>query len=301
MDILKAMKVFVAVVENGSFIGASYMLDTSNAAVSRHIAALEVHLGVLLLNRTTRRISLTDAGKDFFSRSQQVLADVAEAEGIASLNTVNPSGLLRISAPLSFGISRLGEWLPEFVKRYPELTLDLDLTDRMVDLAADGIDVAVRIARQPSITNVVVKKIAPVKMLLCASPEYLQRRGIPMHPTDLAKHDTVGFSYMDSGNTWAFTNDHGQSSVVNVRPRIYATNGDVLREFAMRGLGVAIEPSFIVDKQINDGSLVSILEDWRLEEYNMYAIYLTRRFLPAKVRVFIDYLVEMERVAVQQV
>lgn len=295
MDILKAMKVLVAVVENGSLVGASHMLDTSNAAVSRQIAALETHLGVLLLNRTTRRISLTDAGKDFFIRAQQVLADVAEAEGIASRSTVNPGGLLRISAPLSYGISRLGQWVPDFVERYPELKLELDLTDRMVDLAADGIDVAVRIARQPSLNNVVVKKIAPVKMLLCASPDYLQRRGTPVHPSDLANHDTVGFSFMDSGNTWAFQNDDGHSAVVDVRPRIHATNGDVLREFVMRGLGVAIEPSFVVDKQIADGSLVSILEEWRLEEYSLYAVYLTRKFLPAKVRVFIDFLTQMER------
>jgi DNA-binding transcriptional LysR family regulator len=297
MDVLKAMEVFIAVVENGSLVSASVNLNTSNAAVSRQLAALEDHLGVRLLNRTTRRVSLTDAGMDFFNRAQQILTDVAEAEGHAGESTINPKGLLRVSAPLSFGISRLGRWLPEFVRRYPNLRLDLDLTDRVVDLATDGIDVAVRIARQPASTNVVMRKIAPVRMVTCAAPSYLARKGCPVTPSELGNHDTLAFSYLSGGDTWDYTDTQGRQSFVRIRPHIHATNGDILRELALAGLGIIVEPTFIVDKHISDGTIVPILEDWQMEGYNLYALYLTRRFLPAKVRVFIDYLTAIERQA----
>jgi DNA-binding transcriptional LysR family regulator len=297
MDLLKAMEVFVAVVENGSLIGASVNLDISNAAVSRQLASLEDHLAVRLLNRTTRRVSLTDAGSDFFNRAQQILTDVAEAEGHAGQSAVNPKGTLRVSAPLSFGISRLGHWLPEFIRRYPELNLDLDLTDRVVDLATDGFDVAVRISRNPASTNVVMRKIAPVRMLTCAAPGYLERKGSPRLPGDLIHHDTMAFSYLSSGDTWEFTDVTGRPSFVRIRPHVHATNGELLRELALAGLGVVIEPSFIVDKALREGSLVPVLDDWEIRGYNLYALYLTRKFLPAKVRVFIDFLSEMAKIS----
>jgi DNA-binding transcriptional LysR family regulator len=294
VDLLKAMEVFVAVVENGSLVGASLKLDTSNAAVSRQLAALEDHLGVRLLNRTTRRVSITDAGMDFLNRAQQILTDVAEAEGKAGESTLDPKGLLRISAPLSFGISRLGKWLPGFVRRYPDLRLDLDLTDQVVDLATDGIDVAVRIARQPASTNVVMRKIAPIRMLICAAPSYLARNGYPSTPDDLVDHDTLTFSYLSSGDTWEFTGPQGRQAFVRIRPHVHATNGDILRELALAGLGIVVEPAFIVEQQLREGSLIPLLEDWRIAGYHLYALYLTRKFLPAKVRVFIDYLTAME-------
>ncbi|QKC85416.1 LysR family transcriptional regulator [Mesorhizobium sp. NZP2077] len=294
MDLLKAMEVFVAVVENGSLISASITLNTSNAAVSRQLAGLEDHLGTRLLNRTTRRVWMTDAGEDFFRRAQQILSDVAEAEGRAGINTLEPKGVLRISAPLSFGISRLGRWLPDFVKRYPDLQLDLDLTDRMVDLAAEGIDVAVRITRQPASANVIVRKIAPIAMPVCAAPSYLKRKGRPSHPTELVNHDTMASPYMSSGDTWDLVDAQGGRSSVRIRPFIHSTNGDILREFMLAGLGVAIGPAFIVERDIAQGSIVPILEDWKIDGYNLYALYLTRKFLPAKVRVFIDYLTAME-------
>jgi DNA-binding transcriptional LysR family regulator len=294
MDVLKAMRVYVAVVESGSLVGAAEGIGTSGAAVSRHVAALEDHLGARLLNRTTRRLSITDAGHDYFARAQQILADVVEAEALAGESAANPSGLLRISAPMSFGINCLSRWLPAFTARYPDLKLDLDLSDRQIDLANEGIDVAVRIARQPASTNVIARRIAPVRTLLCAAPNYLDRRGRPKVPADLVGHDTLGFSYLLTGDNWSFRNVDGHMATARIHPQIKANNGDILCELALQGLGLIYEPHFIVERHINSGRLEPILTDWMVEDLNLYALYLSRKFLSAKVRVFIDHLTEME-------
>lgn len=294
MDVLNAMRVYVAVVESGSLVGAAEGIGTSSAAVSRHVAALEVHLGARLLNRTTRRLSMTDAGQDFFARAQQILADVAEAEALAGESAENPSGLLRISAPLSFGIGRLSQWLPSFIARYPDLKLEVDLTDRPVDLANDGIDVAVRIARQPASTNVIARRIAPIRTIVCAAPHYLDHRGRPTVPADLAAHDTLGFSYLSTGDNWGFRGPAGQEVTVRVRSHLKANNGNILCELALQGLGVIYQPAFIVERHIASGRLERILTDFSEEGLSLYALYLSRKFLAAKVRVFIDFLIQME-------
>lgn len=293
MDLLKAMEMYVAVVEAGSLVSAAERLDTSNAAVSRHLSALEEHLGARLLNRTTRRLSMTDAGQDFHTRAQQILADVREAEAVTGAKAVNPTGLLRISAPLSFGISKLGQWLPGFLARYPGLRLDVDLSDRLVDLATDGIDVAVRIARTPASTNVVSRRIAPVSMSICAAPSYLKRKGRPNEPADLAYHETLSFSYLATGDSWTLVHRDGRQASVRVRPHVHASNGDILRDLAVQGLGIILQPHFIVEQDIAAGRLEPILNGWSMPDFSLYAVYLSRKFLPAKVRVFIDYLSEV--------
>lgn len=294
MDVLHTMRVFVAVVEGGNLVRAAERLGTSNAAISRHVAALEEHLGVRLLNRTTRRLSMTDAGQDFFTRAQQILEDVAETEALAGEGVATPSGLLRISAPLSFGIRRLSQWLPGFIDRYPDLKLHVDLTDQMVDLASDGTDVAVRIARQPAYTNVIARRISTVRTIVCAAPEYLARRGRPRIPSDLTEHDTLSFSYLSTGDSWAFRDTAGHEATVRIRPRVHATNGNLLCELALQGLGVINQPAFIVEQHIASGKLEPVLTGWTMEGFNLYALYLSRKFLSAKVRVFIDYLSEVE-------
>lgn len=293
MDLLKSMQVYVAVVETGSLVAAADRLDTSNAAVSRHIAALEEHLGARLLNRTTRRLSMTDAGQDFHGRALQILADVQEAEAITGAKAINPTGLLRISAPLSFGISKLGQWLPGFMARYPDLQFDIDLSDRLADLATDGIDVAVRIGRSPASTNVVSRRIAPISMKICAAPAYLARMGRPAMPADLADHHTLSFSYLASGDAWSLVYKDGRQATVRISPHVHASNGDILRELAIEGLGIIIQPDFIVEKDLAAGKLESVLEGWSMPDFSLYAVYLSRKFLPAKVRVFIDYLAEV--------
>lgn len=294
MDFLKAIQTYAAVVETGSLVAAATKLDASSAAVSRSLAALEERLGARLLNRTTRRISMTDVGQDFFNRARQILSDVAEAEAVAGEGALKPHGLLRISAPLSFGVSRMSEWLPGFVARYPDLQLDMDLSDRVVDLAADGIDVAVRIAKQPATTNVIARRIAPVCMLLCAAPAYLDRKGRPSKPADLVEHDVLNYSYLSSGDSWTVTNGAGEDATVRIRPHIHVSNGEILRELAIGGHGVIAQPDFIVEKAIAAGALERVLDDWSMARFSLYAVYLSRKFLSAKVRVFIDYLTAVE-------
>ncbi len=293
MDIFRAMRVYMAVVETGSFVAAAHQLNISNAAISRHVAALETHLGARLLNRTTRRLSMTDVGQEFLSRAQAIIVDVSEAEAIAGENATKPSGQLRISAPLSFGVSKLSQWLPGFVARYPDLKLDIDLSDRLVDLATDGIDVAIRIGRQAASTNVISRRLGSVPLQICAAPDYLERRGTPTSPHELTEHQTTSFSYLSTGDSWTLKNSHGRTETIRVKPSVHANNGDILRELAVQGYGIIMQPSFIVEKDIAAGRLVRILEDWSLDGLNLYVIYLSRKFLSVKVRVFIDYLSEV--------
>lgn len=292
MDIVRSMEAFVALATAGSFVAVADKQGTSTAAVSRQIAALEAHLGVRLLHRTTRRLSLTEAGGQFLERAEQILADLREAEAVVGRQAANPVGLLRVSAPLSFGITVLGALLPEFRRRFPGLRLDIDLSDRVADLAHDGVDVAIRIARAPS-PNLIARRIAPIPILTCASPGYLKARGHPAHPSDLSAHETLSYSYLASGDTWTFRNAAGDTAAVRIRPNIHATNGDLLRRMAVEDVGIIVQPDFIVSNDLATGRLVQILPDWTLGTFGLYAVYLSRRQLSAKVRVFIDYLVEV--------
>jgi DNA-binding transcriptional LysR family regulator len=287
------MQVYIAVVETGSFVAAADRLDTSNAAISRHVAALESHLDARLLNRTTRRVSVTDVGQEFFNRAQAIFADVSEAEAIAGQNSAKPTGQLRISAPLSFGIAKLSKWLPGFVARYPDLKLDIDLSDRLVDLATDGIDVAVRIGRQAASTNVISRRLGSISLEICAAPDYLKRRGTPISPQELSDHQTTSYSYLATGDIWTMTNKQGRTEAIRIKPSIHANNGDILGKMSVQGCGIIMQPSFVVEEDIAAGRLVRILNDWNVEGLNLYAIYLSRKFLPAKVRVFVDYLSEV--------
>jgi DNA-binding transcriptional LysR family regulator len=291
MDLAYGMKVLVKVVDAGSFARAAEALDTSTAAVSRQIGALEAHLGARLLNRTTRRLSLTDAGAEFCERSRAILEEIAEAEAVAGQQSLHPVGLLRITAPLSFGVSQLSRLLPAFRERHPQIRLDVDLTDRVVDLANEGVDVGLRIAQELG-DNLVARRIAPVSMVVCASPIYLKRRGVPTTPAELARHETLSFSYLWVGDDWPFTDPQGVVTRVRVQPAVHATNGDLLRELAVAGGGVIMQPSFIVGTELARGTLVPLLTDYRTLELSLFAVYLSRRQLSSKVRVFIDYLVE---------
>ena len=291
MDVTYAMKVLLQVVDSGSFARAAAALDMSNAAVTRQVSALEARLGARLLNRTTRRLSLTDAGAEFCARARGILEQIAEAESVAAQGAAQPVGLLRISAPLSFGVMRLAGLLPGFRARYPQLRLDIDLSDRVVDLANEGIDVALRIAGRLD-PNLIARRIAPVSMVVCAAPGYLNRRGTPCEPAELAQHETLSFSYLWAGDDWPFTDGNGKVTRVRVHPAVHATSGDLLRELAVAGGGIIMQPTFLVAKELRRGTLVPILADYKTLGLNLYAVYLSHRHLPSKVRVFIDYLVQ---------
>lgn len=291
IDMMKAMQAFVAVVDKGNFVSAAEMLDTSTAAISRQISGLESHLGARLLHRTTRRLSLTDAGQEFYSRSQAILNDVAEAEAVVGEQVLQPKGILRISAPLSYGIHRLGPLLSGFRKRYPELQLDIDLSDRVVDLANEGIDVALRISRTLT-SQLIARKLHDIPMIVCASPAYLKQHSTPKTPEDLSDHEILNYSYLATGDNWSFTHKNGDEMTIRVHPQVHATNGDILKLLALTNGGVICQPNFILEKELENGSLIHLLKDWSMDPFSLYALYLSRKHLSAKVRAFIDYMVE---------
>jgi DNA-binding transcriptional LysR family regulator len=291
MDFVRSLRTLVRVVDAGSFIRAAGQLDTSNAAVTRQVAALEKHLGARLLHRTTRKISLTSSGEAFIEKARQILDHVAEAESLASNGRAEPSGVLRLSAPLTFGVAHLSRLLPTFRSRYPKLRLDIDLSDRTVDLVVEGIDVALRITREPS-PHLVARQIARLGFTLCASPMYLKKRGMPKHPSELSRHETLAYSYLAGGDFWQFSREGGAPVTVQIQPAVHATNGQLLRELALSGGGIIMEPTMHVASDLMRGTLVPLLPEWQAPGLTLYAVYLSQRQLAPKVRAFIDYLID---------
>lgn len=289
MDRFAAMQAFVAVVEAGSFVRASERLNLSTTSVSRQVSELEAHLDARLLHRTTRRVSLTDAGRTFYQHCTALLADLAEAEAAVSADNRAASGLLRVSAPVSFGILHLSTELARFRREQPDVALELHLNDRMVDLVEEGHDVAIRISGQLA-TSLVARPLAPVQMVICAAPAYLERHGIPRTPQDLSRHQCLLYSYSDQPSLWTLLGDAGPEQV-QVAGFLTANNGDVLRAAAVAGEGIVLQPTFIVGDDLRAGRLVPLLQDYQVPSVTAYAVYPSRRHLAAKVRVFIDFLV----------
>lgn len=288
MDTIDAMRVFVAVVERNGFSAAADALDLSTAAVTRQIAALEKRLSARLLNRTTRRVSPTSIGAAYYQRCVQLLAEFDALEASVGAQALQPSGRLRINAPVSYGIARLAPLLPGYAERHPDVELDLSLADRQVDMVEEGFDLAIRITRQPS-PSLIARRLAAI--VLCAAPAYLARHGTPARPDDLAQHACLAYSYWAGGDSWQLQGPQGEASVP-VRARMRANNGEVLREAAIAGMGIIAQPDFIVGQALADGRLVPVLPDWRLPPVGIHAVYASRSHLAPKVRSFIDYLVE---------
>ncbi|MDX9860521.1 MAG: LysR family transcriptional regulator [Rhodospirillales bacterium] len=285
---LDVLQVFVRIAEAGGISAAARDLAMSKSAASKKLAALEDRLGARLFNRTTRRLSLTEAGTDFLDRAQRILAELEEAERVAGRLTDEPRGTLRVNAPMSFGILHVAPALVDFMTRYPDLTVTLDLDDRRVSLVDEGYDVAVRIADLPD-SSLVARKLASARRVVCASPAYWSDRGVPTHPRDLASHNCLIYAYLSTQNDWRFRGPGGSVSV-RVAGSLKANNGDVLREAALAGLGVFFAPTFLVGDDIRRGRLVTALDDFPDDTLAIYAVYPHRRHLSAKVRVFIDFL-----------
>lgn len=293
MDRFEAMRVFAAVVDAGSFVAASEALPMSKAAVSRHVAELEARLGVRLLNRTTRRLSLTPEGEVFHARCKEVLASVEEAEAEITSRSGEAAGLLRINAPFTFGLLHLAPLWVEFMAHHPRLTLDVTLSDRVVDLVEEGFDIAVRIARLPD-SSLVSRQITRTRMVLCASPTYLRRHGTPRHPSELVHHQVVTYSLFSMGDNWVFAGPEGPVTV-KVSPRLRSNNGDTCRLAALRHQGVVLQPSFLVGPDLQAGTLVELMPEFRSIELGVYVVYPSRKFVSPKVRLLIDFLVEAFR------
>jgi len=289
-DILAGMRVFTTVVDTGSFANAADKLDLSRGMTSRYMAQVEAHLGVRLLNRTTRRLSLTEAGNDYYQRATQVLALVEDAERAATQETVEPRGTLRINTSVAFGARHLADAISDFLQRYPQVKADLTLNDRVVDLIEEGFDVALRIA--PRIDpGLVARPITRARLVACASPGYLKKHGVPKSPADLAHHNCLTYAYSGHQNEWRFTR-RGREHTVKVAGNLHGNNGDIICRAAASGLGVIMQPTFLVYELLRAKQLVRIMDGWVAEERTIYAVYPSRQFLPPKVRSFIDFLVE---------
>ena len=288
LDNLAAMAVFARVVEDRSFTQAADALGRSKSAVSKAVSQLEDRLGARLLNRTTRRLSLTEAGTAYYERAARILAEAAEADSAVSALQDEPRGTLRINAPMSFGQRHLAPAIGAFLERYPELRLDITLTDRFVDLIGEGYDVAIRIAALPD-SSLIAAKLAPNRRVVCASPDYLARAGTPRHPQDLRQHNCFGYTYQATGNTWRFVGPEGPATV-RVTGSLTANNGDILKAAMLQGLGLGLVPTFSIADELKSGELVVVLPDYIDTETSVYAVYPHSRHLSAKVRAFVDYL-----------
>ena len=293
MDKFREMLAFAAVVDAGSFVGAADTLNTSKAAVSRHVNDLEQRLGVRLLNRTTRKLSLTDDGQNFLPQCKDILSAIEQAESQLSSHSAEASGMLRVSAPVTFGVLHLAELWGDFLQAHPKVTLDVSLSDRTVDLVEEGFDVAIRISASPHPT-LIDRKLATTRVIVCATPTYLARHGTPTHPDELASHDIISYSYWSSRDEWTFEGPQGEVSV-RTRSRMYANNGDTCLAAALDHQGIILQPDFLVAGPLQRGELVPLLPGYLAPEIGIHAVYASRKQLPLKVRKLIDFLVEAFR------
>lgn len=287
MDKLDLMKAFIAVVDAGSFTAAAEKLELSPQLVSKYVSALEAELSLRLLQRTTRKVAVTEVGRAYYERARQILWELEDLEQSVQEDEKQPSGLLRISAPMSFATLHLGQVVAEFQKLHPKVQTDLQLNDRKVDIVEEGFDLALRIGKLSS-SSLIAKKIAPIRLVTCASPDYLKQYGEPQSPKDLASHSYLHYSYYDDNQPFASSKQSFPS--LKQQRAITANNGEVLAKAAIAGAGVIVQPSFIVGQAIAEGKLSIILQDYEPEPLGLYAIYVHRRYLSSKVRSFIDFL-----------
>ncbi len=289
MDRFVAMNVFCKVVEAGSLAAAAERLDMSASAVSRQLAQLEALLDARLLNRSTRRISLTEHGRVYYERCLQLLADLEETEEMVGSATLSPRGTLRVTASVSFGPIYLAPALGAFAGLYPGMRFDVQLADRALDLVGEGLDLAIRIGRAAH-PDLVARRIGSVRLITCASPAYLARHGVPAHPQALAGHACFAYAYAQESNLWTFQRAGEAPCEIRFEAGITANNGGVLGELAAAGLGITRAPAFILQPLVAQGRLQAILTDWDGPELPIYAMYPSRKHLSARVRCFVDFM-----------
>ena len=294
MDRLQAMNTFVAVVDAGSFVGAMDATGLSKPAVSRQVADLEQYLGVRLLHRTTRRLSLTDEGRLYYLRCKEVLAAVREAEDEAGTRAAQAHGRLRIGAPHDFGILHLAPLWARFMALNPQVELDIVLSDRVVDLIEEGYDLVVRIGNLTS-SGLVARPLARTRMVLCAAPGYLERHDVPEEPQALAQHAIIGYSYSSHGDEWRFLHEDGRRAGLRVQPRAHANSGATCLALALAGQGVILQPDFHSHGALQRGDLVELMPQWQAGTINVHAVYPTRTLLPLKVQLLRDFLADALR------
>lgn len=279
------------IVEAGSLAAAARRTDVSVSALSRLLAELESHLGTRLIHRTTRRLALTETGRAFYERTVQLMADLDEAEEAVASAAVVPRGTLRLTSSAPFGTGYLAAAIADFRLRYPDLRFEVELSERAVDLVEEGLDLAIRIGQIGS-QALIGRRIADTRLVCCAAPAYLERRPAPQTPADLAAHECLVYEYAAGGAQWHFTDPAGVAHAVGVAGTVRANNGAMLAALAISGAGIACEPDFIVAAAVRSGRLVRLLRGFTPPSIGIHATYPSRRHLSAKVRTFVDFLVE---------
>ncbi len=291
MSHFEEIKAFTQIVEAGSITAAAERLSLAKSAVSRRLSELEQRLGVELFHRTTRKMILTDSGQGFYIRSSRILADLEEAENAVSQAHQELSGELRVAAPLSFGVMHLGPAITEFQKLHPAIRFDIDFNDRQIDLIQEGFDVGIRIADLED-SSLIARKLASNSVVVCASPDYLEKHGTPTTPEELSDHNCLTYSYLSNPNQWNFIDMLGQVQTIRIKNSMQSNSGNYLRDAAIAGLGILRQPTFIAYDAIKKKELVPILQDYEIPRVNAYAIYPPTRHLSQRVRTFIDFLVD---------
>lgn len=293
MDRLEAMRTFVRVAELGNFSAVALQSGVARSVVTRQVAGLERHLGAKLMVRSTRKVSLTSAGTMFLEKCRVILNLVDAAETDVAQERAVARGKVRVGVPLSYGLKRLAPLLLEFAEEHPLVHLDMDYTDRRVDLVEEGFDLSIRITGRLA-PNDVVRRLGTCRIMAVAAPDYLARHGKPTHPSELAGHECLAYTGDANRNAWSFTVD-GRVQSIYVESRLAANNGDVLVDAAIRGFGIALQPDFIVQAPLADGRLVRLLQKFAPPELGIYAVLPGTRFVPYRVRVLIDFLAERLR------
>lgn len=291
MDTIDGMKTVVAVAETGSFTAAGERLNISKALVSKYVGEVEDALGVRLFNRSTRRLAITEEGKNYYDKVVPLLEEYGELiESVAGEQT-KPRGLIRISAPVTFGESSLSPVIPEILARNPDLSIDLQLTDRKIDMLQEGIDLVIRIGGVDD-SNLIARQINTYKLTMCASPSYLAKHGCPQSPQELSAHKVVIDSNFRIGKQWPLIANDGESHVVEVTSKAAVNSPRAVKEIALKDGGIALIPNFVIAEELEKGELQEILKDFHTLEFGMFAIYPHRRYVPKKVRAFVDFLYE---------
>lgn len=291
MDRFSGMQIFVGIVEAGSITAAAERLSLAKSAVSRGLAELEAHLGVSLIQRTTRRLNLTDSGRAYYERCIGILADVAEADSAVSRSHGALKGRLKVALPLSFGLLHLAPLIQSFMTQHPDIRFELDFNDRQIDLMQEGFDLAVRIATLAD-SSLIARRLAPVRHVVAASPAYLARRGTPRAAAELAQHDCLAYSNVSDPGLWHFRGPDGQPGQVRVPVRLAASSGEFLLRAAVAGEGLVMLPTFYVHDAFRAQQLVPLLTDYRWPELAAYAVYPPTRHLSTRARAFVDFLAE---------
>jgi DNA-binding transcriptional LysR family regulator len=290
MDKLESLRAFVKVVQHGGLSAAARDLRLSRSAVSKYLIDLETELGVQLLVRSTRNASPTENGLAYYERVVAILSEIDEADAAVSSLQAEPRGILRVNAPMSFGTLHLGTAIADFMEKYPELKIQLVLSDELIDPVREGFDVTLRIADLSS-SSLIARKILPAPRVICASPSYLQRRGTPQHPDELREHECLTYGHLATGHQWKLTGPDGDHWI-QIPWTLCTNNAEVLRDAAVKGRGLALLPTFIAGDDLQTGALATVLKEYKPPEISVYVIYSQTKHLSVKIRVFIDFLVE---------